>query len=707
MLTFSVIRSLDRLGSQIIRNKVMTKLNCEFVIGKRYYSLNSDGDNFDSRSKFKSKEREKEVKHGKSGENNPDVFGQFGVDEDFVMPLKSESLPDDDDGYDTLEINRNRRHILYYKNKFAELIHGSRVGKAKIVEALKLFDDMRMDDRKKVQPYMYTLLISGAAENGYTEKAFELFEEALKAKLKPTFATITALFNACAECPFKEMGLEKAIWLRKWLYEVANIQLNQSQYHAMIKAFGKLGDLKTAYQCVDEMAEKDIAIDTVTFNHLLVASISQPENGFGEAIKLYRRMRFHKIPRELKTYNLLLKATKDCGIGDKENFTKLIHQWFNMDRVKYNEKRRPPKQVNSKKSKLINEPTNPKMSFSNDKVFDYLPDGSVKELNLEELENDTSNDIIQSNNNENGLMLTQPNFLVSSKYLQMSNVINIDYESLSDWRNRFQLIGGTEGFLHLLTSESVKPDIKTFTLMLDLLPGNNQCEDDLIDCMKQFKVKPDTGIFNQIIKRRCYRNDIYSAKKAFAEMQLNQIPVDLATFGVLASGCRNVKMANQFFKDLTDSGFRPNIQIIGAMMKKACFLKDIVTMELILKKMTQFSIPADRRIIDVITLTIEEIDKILWSIEKGKQKAFGHFLNPEFPSNFNKFKRFFEQWASNTDIEINHPWDQFKYQRRDWQYYKMRSFEKTVKSKLMERSEVKKAVESGAKVNVHKLIHDF
>ena len=711
MLSFSVIRSLDRLGSQIIRNNVLTKLNCEFVVGKRYFSFNNDDDSYTKRSPFKiGKESDNIV----NGENDADTFGKFGVDQEFVMPLKSESLPDDDDGYDTLEINRNRRHILYYKRKLAQLIHRSSTGKAQIVEALKLFDEMKMDDRKKVQPYMYTLLISGAAENGYTEKAFELFEEALKHKLRPTRATVTSLFNACAECPFKEMGLEKAKWLRKWLNEVAIVQLNQSQYHAMIKAFGKLGDLKTAYECVDEMAQKDIAIDTITFNHLLVASISQPENGFGEAIKLYRRMRFHKVPRELKTYNLLLKATKDCGVGDKENFSKLIHQWFNMDRIKYNEKRLPAKQLKLQKDSL-KDTSNSRLSFASDKVYDYLPDGSVKELDLDivkvnlsqELVKSEENTIKKNNNDNNELMLSKPNFLVSSKYLEMSNVVNINYESLNDWKNRFLLIGGVEGFLHLLSSESIRPDIKTFTLILDLLPGNNQSEDDLINYMKQLKVKPDTGIYNQIIKRRCYRNDIYSAKKAFADMQLNLIPVDLATFGVLASGCKNVKMANQFFKDLTDSGLRPNIQIMGAMMKKACFSKDILTMELIMKKMTQFSIPADRRIIDVLTLTIEEIDKILWSIEKGKQKPYGQFLNSDYPLNFNRLKSFFERWAGSTEIEINHPWDQFKYQRKDWQYYKMRDFEKSMKSRLMERSDVKQALKSGAKVSVSKLIHDF
>ncbi|XP_015788873.1 pentatricopeptide repeat-containing protein 1, mitochondrial-like [Tetranychus urticae] len=686
MLKFSTIRFLDGFGSQFIRSGYS---NCFKVVyfADRKLSVGN--------KQFKPKLR------SALDSKDADVFGKIGVDEECVMPLKAESLPDDDDGYDQLEINRDRRHILFYKYKLTLLIHNKH-GKARIVEALKLFDEMKRDDRKKMRPFFYTLMISGAAENGYTEKAFELFEEALKHKLKPTDATFTSLFNSCAECPFKEMGLQKAEWLRRWLQEIGK-PLHQTHYHAMIKAFGKLGDIKTVYELVDEMNQKEIAIDTSTFNHLLVAAISQPESGFGEAIKLYRRMRFHKVPRDLKTYNLLLRATKSCEIGDREKFKKLLHEWVNFEKILYHEKKLPPKRVNMKKS------TTPRISFTSDKIYDYLPDGSVKQLetenyNMEITETVNRNELcVQDEQNK---MMDIPNFLVSTKYNRMGDILNIDYDSLKDWKNRFILIGGMEGFLFLLESEKLKPNIKTFTAMLDLIPEDNQSEDNLIHLLHQSKVEADTGFYNIIIKRRCFRGDIVAAKKTFSDMQKNNIPVDLATFGVLASGCKNVKTANQLLKDLEAVGFRPNIQIMGAMMKKACLSKDIFTMELVMQKMTQFKIPADKRIIDVLSLTIEEIDKLLWMIEKGKVKPFGHFLNPKFESNFDKLKSYFEKWAAKTDIEISHPWDQFKYKREDWQYYKMRQYENTVKSKILERSDVQKAVKDGQKVNVMKLVYD-
>lgn len=682
MLKLSTIRFLDGFVRSSYSNSF--KVLC---FADKKLSVDSKHSKFKSKSALNSK--------------NADVFGKIGEDEECIMPLKAESLPDDDDGYDKLEINRDRRHFLFYKNKLTQLIHPKH-GKARIVEALKLFDEMKRDDRKRMFPFYYTLMITGCAENGYTEKAFELFEEALKHKLKPTDATFTSLFNSCAECPFREMGLQRAERLRRWLQEIGK-PLHQTHYHAMIKAFGKLGDIKTAYELVDEMSQKEIAISTVTFNHLLVAAISQSENGFGEAIKLYRRMRFHKVPRDLRTYNLLLKATKSCQIGDREKFKKLLHEWINLEKILYHEKKLPPKQPKMKTS-------TPKISFSSDKIYEYLPDGSVKQLETESFierkseKSDAKELIVQDD--LNSAMMDRPNFLISTKYNRMGDILNVDYDSLKDWKNRFILIGGMEGFLSLLKSEKLKPDIKTFTAMLDLISEDNQSEDNLISSLHQNKVKADSGFYNSIIKRRCFRGDIAAAKKTFSEMQKNNIPVDLATFGVLASGCKNINTANQLLKDLEAVGFRPNIQIMGAMMKKACLSKDIFTMELVMQKMTQFKIPADKRIIDVLSLTIEEIDRLLWMVEKGKAKPFGHLLNPKFESNFNQLKSYFEKWAAKTEIEISHPWDQFKYKREDWQYYKMSEYEKTMRSKILERSDVQEALKDGQKVNVHKLVYD-
>lgn len=67
--------------------------------------------------------------------------------------------------------------------------------------------------------------------------------------LRPTPATLTGLFNACAESPFPEYGLKKAHSLKEKI-QAKDWRLTQPTYHAMIKAFGKCGDLTTAFQVI-------------------------------------------------------------------------------------------------------------------------------------------------------------------------------------------------------------------------------------------------------------------------------------------------------------------------------------------------------------------------------------------------------------------------------------------------------------------------
>lgn len=138
---------------------------------------------------------------------------------------------------------------------------------------------MLKEDRAKPDHYIYNLLISGCARAGYTRKAFSLFTKMRQRGLRVRESTYTSLFNACANAPSADDGLVRAERLRAKLVE-KGYQPNVKNYNAMIKAFGRWGDVKTAYLLADEMLEKQLPFTGETANFLLQACASDYKFGF-------------------------------------------------------------------------------------------------------------------------------------------------------------------------------------------------------------------------------------------------------------------------------------------------------------------------------------------------------------------------------------------------------------------------------------------
>ena len=106
--------------------------------------------------------------------------------------------------------------------------------------------ELIQENRAKPCNYLYNLLIGACGRVGYTKKAFQLYNQMKNRALVATGGTYTALFNACANSPWAADGLTRALHLKDLIQQNGYVP-NDSNYNAMIKAFGRCGDLETAF----------------------------------------------------------------------------------------------------------------------------------------------------------------------------------------------------------------------------------------------------------------------------------------------------------------------------------------------------------------------------------------------------------------------------------------------------------------------------
>jgi len=107
----------------------------------------------------------------------------------------------------------------------------------------------------------------------------------LRRGLKPENPTYTALFNACSNSPWPADGLDRANKLRQQLSE-RDYTPNITTYNAMIKAYARCGDVKSAFDAADEALAIGHAPSATTYSCLLMACIADKSNGLKLAIEV-------------------------------------------------------------------------------------------------------------------------------------------------------------------------------------------------------------------------------------------------------------------------------------------------------------------------------------------------------------------------------------------------------------------------------------
>lgn len=78
--------------------------------------------------------------------------------------------------------------------------------------------------------------------------------------------------------------------------------------------------------------------------------------------------------------------------------------------------------------------------------------------------------------------------------------------------DRLSLVGNLEGVIEQMTKCQVKPNVKTLSLLLDVVPMTMEAENKIMAIINELGVSVDVDFYNMVIHRRTKRGDLVQAK---------------------------------------------------------------------------------------------------------------------------------------------------------------------------------------------------
>ncbi|OBS60621.1 hypothetical protein A6R68_08249, partial [Neotoma lepida] len=498
------------------------------------------------------------------------------------------------------------------------------IKEGKLAEALDLFErQMLKEERLQPLECNYTVLIGGCGRVGYLKKAFKLYNDMKKRDLEPSDATYTALFNVCAESPWKDSALQSALKLRQQL-QAKNFQLNLKTYHALLKVAAKCADLR---MCLD-------------------------------VFKVWWQMLRLGIKPTRHGYNLLLGAARDCGLGDPEVASRLLLKPQEETILLQPPASRPQagKKVQAKakngvsvrhvealERQLFLEPSQ-KLEGPSD-----FPETGVTSRTQPEVETKAEPSHIAAHT---PLALKPPPLELEVNILSLGTLSStvVSFGTVATPADRLALMGGLEGFLGKMAEHGLQPDIKTLTLLAEVVEPGSPAESSLLTILDRHEVEADVTFFNMLIRKKSKLGDLEGAKALLPILAKKGIVPNLRTFCSLAIGCRRPRDGMQLLADMKKSQMAPNTYIYSTLINVALKKLDYAYLIDILKDMRRNRVPVNEVIIRQLEFAAEyppTFDRY-----KGKNT---------YLEKIDGFRAYYKQWLKVMPAEeAPHPWQEFQ-----------------------------------------------
>lgn len=619
------------------------------------------------------------VKDVKNEAKERDEFGTLSRSgQKKLATLSAEKfLPEDEDGYDVEEFDlAPRKNAFYYKYEIPKY---ARQGKLGIKKALELYQQMKAHDRLTPDLSSFSPLIYGCAKAGYTKRAFELYEESLKYFSKPTKSTVTCLINACAESPFPQYGIERLKWFKDHLKFDQNYSFNLLQYNCLIKAHGKLGQLEEASKVVQEMLAEGILPDPKTFSMLLIGCASNREAGATLALRVYKRMKLYDVPRSLPIYTLLLKCIRDCQMGTGELVKETLGELPAM--TSFDQKLRYKKHLSKKGHHQIDAanfewlPLLEDLGKSIEVALKPQSSDSTQMKLLSGEDFDTNDKLVRIQDDryslvarESGMLLTKklPNLLSEDHLDLVGRIAAIKFERLNSPSSRLMLFGDMHGFLETMAKDRCKPDVKTFSLILECIRNTPENQMEYFRLSKDYSIQRDLLFYDLLIRHVTNSRDSSRLDRALhfvEEMHKDGIRPNITTFESLAFGCDTMKQAKKLLHDLENCNFVVSKPLIKALFIAALRRYDFDYLNWLLKFSREQNFKPDKSLIERLEETRLVAQNAILKYEKNKHslcdKPF--WLEDETQiQKFDNFKKSLGNWLKHTTVyEEDHPWSQF------------------------------------------------